>query len=95
MEQNSLERTNTQKTGIGYGTVYILLVIATAIELGLTFTFVDASIRGWIFIGLSLIKAALVVAYYMHLRQDSRIYLLIFLLPVSLVFLFAVLAAIP
>ena len=79
----------------GYGMVYIILVIATAIELALTSVSLDGSIRGWVFIGLSIIKAALVAAFYMHLKQDSRVYLFILLLPVALVFMFAVLAAVP
>ena len=34
-----------------------------------------------IMISLALVKSVLVVAYYMHLREDSRIFTLVLLLP--------------
>jgi cytochrome c oxidase subunit IV len=50
-----------------------------------------ASAANALFLILSLGKAALVVMFFMHLRQDSRIYTAIFLLPVILVLAFSTL----
>jgi hypothetical protein len=44
-----------------------------------------------LFLALSLAKAALVAAFYMHLRRDNRVYTIIFLLPVLLFVTFALL----
>jgi cytochrome c oxidase subunit IV len=71
--------------------VFLALAAITAIELVLTQVGLAASAAGALFLILSLGKATLVVMFFMHLRQDSRIYTAIFLLPVILVLAFSTL----
>jgi cytochrome c oxidase subunit IV len=71
--------------------VFLALAALTAIELVLTQVGLAASAATAVFLILSLGKATLVVMFFMHLRQDSRIYTAIFLLPVILVLAFSTL----
>jgi caa(3)-type oxidase subunit IV len=75
----------------GYVAVFLALAAITAIELVLTQVGLAALASGALFLILSLGKATLVVMFFMHLRQDSRIYTAIFLLPVILVLAFSTL----
>lgn len=75
----------------GYIAVFLALAAITAIELVLTQVGLAASAADALFLILSLGKATLVVMFFMHLRQDSRIYAAIFLLPVILVLAFSTL----
>lgn len=75
----------------GYIIVFLALAAITAIELVLTQIGLAASAAAALFLSLSLGKATLVVMFFMRLRQDSRIYTAIFLLPVILVLAFSTL----
>ncbi len=63
-----------------YTVVFGALAVATVIEIALA-----ELPRGFftipIMVSLALVKAVLVVAYYMHLREDSRIFTLTLLIP--------------
>ena len=83
--------THDGKRARGYVMVFLALAAITAIELALTQVGLAASAANSLFLILSLGKAALVVMFFMHLRQDSRIYTAIFLLPVILVLAFSTL----
>jgi caa(3)-type oxidase subunit IV len=65
-----------------YTVVFIALGVATLLEVALA----ELS-RGFltipIMLSLAVVKAVLVVAYYMHLRTDSRIFLIALSLPVA------------
>jgi caa(3)-type oxidase subunit IV len=74
-----------------YGLVFLALVAATAIELAIAYGSLSRELRNAVFLGLSLVKAGLVAAFYMHLRSDSRVYTGVFLSTVVLVFLFVLL----
>jgi cytochrome c oxidase subunit 4 len=79
-----------------YVWVYLSLVILTALEI---FLYSPASglarqVQTPLFLLLSLSKAALVAAFYMHLRYDNRLYTYIFVLPAFLLGVFAFLAVI-
>jgi caa(3)-type oxidase subunit IV len=74
-----------------YVTVFLALAAITAFELVLTQVGLAVSAANALFLVLSLAKAALVVMFFMHLKQDSRIYTAIFLLPVILVLAFSTL----
>ena len=74
-----------------YNAVFLALAAITAIELALTQVGLAASAANALFLIFSLGKATLVVMFFMHLRQDSRIYTAIFLLPVILVLAFSTL----
>ena len=64
-----------QKPKPNYLGVFIALAVLTALEIGVTYTPLP---RIPILIPLALIKAALVVMFYMHLKFDKRVYTLIF-----------------
>lgn len=77
-----------------YTVVFGALAIVTLIEVA-----ISQVPHGWlstiILLSLSLTKAGLVIWFYMHLRSDSRVYLVVLLLPffialVSLLFLVTV-----
>ena len=79
-----------------YILVFLGLVIVTAVELFLLSSMSPFG-RGTvvpIFLLLMLVKAALVAAFYMHLRYDTRLYTFIFVVPVILLSVFAFLAVI-
>jgi cytochrome c oxidase subunit 4 len=72
-----------------YIPILATLVILTAAEVAVSF--IAGGLRNPILIGMSLIKALLVIFYYMHLRYDSRWYILIFFIPfILIILLFAV-----
>lgn len=78
-----------------YGVIFLILAVITLIEVLLGSAGLDRSLRTGLFLLMSLGKASLVAAFYMHLRDDSRIYTYIFLGPVILLVIFTLLSAIP
>jgi cytochrome c oxidase subunit 4 len=79
------------RRALGYGAVFIFLAVITAVELALSRLNLPDSVVDPVFLVLSLGKASLVAAFYMHLRQDNRFYTVIFVLPVLLLVVFALL----
>ena len=77
-----LGREITVQGGI-YTVVFAFLAVATVVEI-----LVGALPSGWFLILLLLviatIKAILVVAYYMHLRTDSRLFTFVLLTPLGI-----------
>ncbi len=59
-----------------YVGVFIILAVLTAAEIGVTYTPLP---RAPILIPMAILKAALVVMYYMHLRFDRRIFTTLFI----------------
>jgi cytochrome c oxidase subunit 4 len=84
----SSSRSDTIRT---YLAVFIGLVLVTAIELVLASSGLARAIRTPILVLLSLGKASLVAGFFMHLRIDSRAYLVIFITPVFLILAAAIL----
>jgi caa(3)-type oxidase subunit IV len=74
-----------------YILVFLGLAAATAIELAIAAGSLPREARNAIFLTLSLVKAGLVAAFYMHLRRDSPVYTFIFLLPASMLLIFVLL----
>jgi cytochrome c oxidase subunit 4 len=74
-----------------YVAVFAVLAAITLIEIVMTQTSIAASLATGMFLAFSLAKAALVATFFMHLREDSRIYTAVFLLPVVLVLAFSTL----
>ncbi len=91
-----MEQHKTTSSVMIYTVVFIALGVITGIEifLSLPSTHVARQVLRPIFIVLSLAKATLVAAFYMHLRDDSRLYMLVFILPVLLLAVFALLAVV-
>ncbi len=79
-----------------YVGIFAVLVVLTAIEIGVTFTSLP---RIPILIPLAVLKAGLVVLFYMHLKFDRGIFGLIFvigvLMGISLILAFILLFAPP
>ncbi len=70
--------------------VFLSLAGMTALELGLTYLGVNM-LRTGLFVAISLVKAGLVALFFMHLRDDSKVYGLVFLAPVVLVLVLSLL----
>jgi caa(3)-type oxidase subunit IV len=74
-----------------YGLVFLILLLATGFELLLNSMGVPRGLQNSVFLVLSLAKAALVAAFFMHLKRDSRIYTYVILVPVALLVVFILL----
>ncbi len=73
-----------------YARVFLVLIVVTVIEVLLSVRSIfPRTILNSLFILLSLAKASFVAAYYMHLRQDARVYSYVFVFPVILFLIFA------
>ncbi|HVP22076.1 MAG TPA: cytochrome C oxidase subunit IV family protein [Anaerolineaceae bacterium] len=72
-----------KKARSNYVTVLILLVVFTIIEV--TVSYIAGGIKVPVLLTLAGIKAALVVLYFMHLRRDSRLYAIMFLIGAFLI----------
>ena len=87
--QQNLERRQPNYLGI-----FVALVVLTAVEVAVTYTPLP---RIPVLIPLAILKAALVVLFYMHLKFDRRVFSIIFVIGVlmgvsliiSFIFLFA------
>lgn len=85
---------STKRRQPSYVGVFVLLVLLTLLEVLVTFTPLP---RLQVLMPLALVKAALVVLFYMHLRFDDRVFSALFvmglimgaILIVSLVLLFS------
>jgi caa(3)-type oxidase subunit IV len=66
-----------------YLLVFLSLAVLTLIEVAVTYF--PAIPQAPVLLGLSFLKAALVILYFMHLRFDSRWYAFIFFAPFILV----------
>ncbi|HKY84186.1 MAG TPA: cytochrome C oxidase subunit IV family protein [Anaerolineales bacterium] len=72
--------------------VFLVLILLTVIEIMVAGSGVTPPALNVILLALSFSKAGLVAAFYMHLRGDHRLYTAIFVLPVLLLMVFAVLS---
>ncbi len=71
--------------------VFLILILLTVIEIAVASSGMAPPTLNIILLALSFSKAGLVAAFYMHLRGDHRLYTAIFVLPVLLLMVFAVL----
>src|SRR4030042_5446158 len=88
------ESTDTPQAGHRvrlYVGVFAALAAITLIEIAMPQATLVPSLARGLFLAFSLAKASLVAAFFMHLRDDSRIYTAILLLPVVLVLAFSTL----
>jgi caa(3)-type oxidase subunit IV len=80
METSSVE----QHKSPNYIAVFVALVVLTLIEVGVTYvTWIPRLV---VLIPLAIAKATLVVLFYMHLRFDSRVFTLIFVIGIVMGF---------
>jgi caa(3)-type oxidase subunit IV len=83
--------TRPEKSRPSYGIIFLGLIVLTAIELGISLLRIMPPLSTTLYVLFSGLKVALVAAYYMHLREDSRLYTAIFVLPVLLLVVFSLL----
>ncbi len=69
-----------------YTVVFGVLGVATLVEIILA-EFPRGLLTIPLMLGLAVVKAVLVVMYYMHLRSDSRVFTVVLLLPVAVTLL--------
>ena len=74
-----------------YGLIFLGLVAVTLIELAINVVRVPSTFSTGLYLLSSALKAGLVAAFYMHLRDDSRLYTVVFIVPVLLLLVFALL----
>ena len=88
MESNTEKKSHSN---LIYTIIFIILAVITGIEILLSSPSLEISrgLRNTFFILLSLGKAGLVAAFFMHLRKDSKFYTYIFLGPVVMLLIFA------
>lgn len=77
-----------------YTSVFLVLGVLTAIEVAM-FELISSNAKIPFLLGIAVAKSLLVVLYYMHLKNDSRLFAFTLALPVgiallSALFLFAV-----
>lgn len=72
-----------------YFYVFVILAAITAFEIFLNTLSIAAAVSNALFLTLSLAKAALVAAFFMHLRSDSKFFTYIFIIPAVLFVMFA------
>lgn len=78
-----------------YTAVFIALAILTVLEVIVAEIFFEPIIRIPLLLGMAVVKAALVMYFYMHLREDTRLFAAVILIPIgvallSVLFLLAV-----
>jgi cytochrome c oxidase subunit IV len=81
-------------TAATFGKVWIALLALTAVEVFLCYEQVPAITMLALLIGISVIKAALIIAYFMHLKFE-RLSLFLTLFPVLIAFILLMLAFLP
>lgn len=67
-----------------YVGVFIALAVLTAIEVGITYVPMPRALLVFILLALAFAKAAFVALYFMHLRFDSRLLTIVFVIPIVL-----------
>lgn len=92
MEASPAKRNHRTKRST-YALVFGVLVFLTAIEVALTLSAVPRQTLTVLFIVLSLGKASLVGAFYMHLKDDPPIYTYVFVLPAALLLIFILMSS--
>ena len=73
--------------------VFLILFIATIVEVGATLAGVPRKLLVPALLSISFVKAALVALYFMHLRYEKRIYGVIFITPAACAILLMVILA--
>jgi cytochrome c oxidase subunit 4 len=71
---------HTEAKQPNYLGVFLALAVLTAIEIGVTYYLPDQ--RVYFLVPLALIKAGLVVLYFMHLKFDRKVFVIVFVIGV-------------
>ncbi len=77
---------STHKARNNYSIVLVLLVVFTVLEVATSY--MTSSLKLPLLLTMAGVKACLVVLYFMHLRRDSRLFAIMFLIGAFLIFPF-------
>jgi|DewCreStandDraft_1066081.scaffolds.fasta_scaffold12736_3 cytochrome c oxidase subunit 4 len=77
-----METSHTPPKTLHYIGIFVALAVLTGIEIAASTAIAGSALRVVLLLGLAVSKATLVALYYMHLRYDSRMFAVIFLIPV-------------
>lgn len=77
-----METSHTHPKYLQYLGIFLALAVLTGIEIAVSTVIAGSPLRLVLLLALAVSKAALVALYYMHLRYDSRMFAVIFLIPV-------------
>src|SRR5262245_50898329 len=83
MSAHSEETHHAPVTIMTFSKVWIVLLILTAVEVFLAYEQLPTAIMLTILVGLSVIKAALIIAYFMHMKFE-RLSLFLTLFPMMI-----------
>lgn len=77
-----METSHTHPKPLHYVGIFVALAVLTGIEIVVSTAIAGSALRVVLLLALAVSKATLVALYYMHLRYDSRMFAVIFLIPV-------------
>jgi cytochrome c oxidase subunit IV len=83
VEAEEAVKTRHYPTSRTYVLVFAALVVLTLVEVGVAY--IEGGIKAPLLLGMSAIKALLVILFFMHLKYDSRWFAFIFFAPMALV----------
>jgi len=83
MSAHTEEAVHAPVTTMTFAKVWIVLLILTAVEVFLAYEQLPTTIMLTILVGLSVIKAALIIAYFMHMKF-ARLSLFLTLFPMMI-----------
>ena len=72
----------------------VITAIITAVELSSTYLGIPRAILDAFYVSMAVAKATLVAMYYMHLKQDSRLYTALFVTPAMFAVVFIIMLAV-
>lgn len=72
----------------------VITAIITAVELSSGYLGLPRPILSAFYVAMAVAKATLVAMYYMHLKQDSRLYTVLFVTPAMFAVVFVIMLAI-
>lgn len=92
--EHSQTTSHTEHKSPNYVLIFVWLIVITAVEIGVGYipsAMVPTNITYPLLLGMAGIKILLVALYFMHLRYDSRWFLLMIVvsLPLSVLFILA------
>ena len=72
----------------------VITAIITAVELSSDYLGIPRPILNAFYVAMAVAKATLVAMYYMHLKQDSRLYTALFVTPAMFAIVFIIMLAV-
>jgi cytochrome c oxidase subunit 4 len=77
-EEAAAHEGSNHPTAIEYLQIGLILTIITAVEVGLYYIDLDHNLLVFLLVCFSILKFALVVLWFMHLKFDSRLFQVLF-----------------